>query len=399
MSIQILNVVLYRHTGKKRVIDFHPGKLNVITGASSTGKTALIDIVDYCLGRREFNTRLAADVRAPIAWYGLRLQTSQGMLFVARAEPGKGERYCENIYISIGSEVEIPEFSALRKNTNIEGLRGELDRAINLTPNLHEPPPGQTRNPLTATIRQSLFFCFQQQNEIANPDFLFHKQGEISIPQQIKDVLPYFLGAVSDDYLGKLEELRRLKTHLREKERRLTEMQAIRGHGESKAHSLYREAQDVGMLPFDQSSEEWVGIVQTLRGLGASNQENFADGNWQAGSIFDELMEKKLQLQNERDAIREQLAVATSMQKDEKGFKQEAGEQAARLRSIGIIERGLENQVCPLCQSSTKGRIPSVETLKRSIDEIDRKLATGSSTTSQLSPLKNHVPTVPTRMP
>ena len=34
---------------KRRIITFETGKLNIIYGASQTGKSAIIPIIDYCL--------------------------------------------------------------------------------------------------------------------------------------------------------------------------------------------------------------------------------------------------------------------------------------------------------------------------------------------------------------
>ncbi len=51
MTFQIANIILYSHDGRIRELPFRIGELNVITGASKTGKSALIDIVDYCTGR------------------------------------------------------------------------------------------------------------------------------------------------------------------------------------------------------------------------------------------------------------------------------------------------------------------------------------------------------------
>jgi len=45
MSMQILNIVLYGHDGRQRTLSLRAGGVNVITGASKTGKSALIDIV------------------------------------------------------------------------------------------------------------------------------------------------------------------------------------------------------------------------------------------------------------------------------------------------------------------------------------------------------------------
>ena len=46
MSVQILDIVLYSHDGRQRALPLKAGRVNVITGASKTGKSALIDIVE-----------------------------------------------------------------------------------------------------------------------------------------------------------------------------------------------------------------------------------------------------------------------------------------------------------------------------------------------------------------
>ena len=51
--MQIKNIILYKDAEHQRVLSFELGKVNIITGESKSGKTALINIVDYCLGSRE----------------------------------------------------------------------------------------------------------------------------------------------------------------------------------------------------------------------------------------------------------------------------------------------------------------------------------------------------------
>lgn len=50
MSFQILDIVLFGPQERRRVLSLHPGAVNIITGASKTGKSAIIEIIDYCLG-------------------------------------------------------------------------------------------------------------------------------------------------------------------------------------------------------------------------------------------------------------------------------------------------------------------------------------------------------------
>ena len=49
VSIQILDIVVYSHAGQRRVLSLRLGSVNIITGLSKTGKSALIDIVGLLL--------------------------------------------------------------------------------------------------------------------------------------------------------------------------------------------------------------------------------------------------------------------------------------------------------------------------------------------------------------
>lgn len=53
MTVQLHEIIIYSHDGRKRPLPLHAGKVNIITGASKTGKSALVDIVDYCFGSKE----------------------------------------------------------------------------------------------------------------------------------------------------------------------------------------------------------------------------------------------------------------------------------------------------------------------------------------------------------
>lgn len=50
MYFQLRKLILWPRTDEKpRELDFYPGVVNVISGASKTGKSAVIPIIDYCL--------------------------------------------------------------------------------------------------------------------------------------------------------------------------------------------------------------------------------------------------------------------------------------------------------------------------------------------------------------
>ena len=70
------------------------------------------------------------------------------------------------VFYTLGRDLILPDYAALAQTTTPKGLQGLLTTHAGISENIHEPPPGQTRRPLTANIRHALFYCFQQQSEI-----------------------------------------------------------------------------------------------------------------------------------------------------------------------------------------------------------------------------------------
>ena len=189
--IQIRAVVIYSHDGRHRVVPFEPGRVNIVSGDSRTGKSAILGIIDYCLGAKEIDVP-EGKVRRNVAWFGLLLETGRGQAFVARQLPDGDGKSNEAIYVQTDSTVVIPAANVLRQITNRDGLRALLASWVGMSDYLHEPPPGQSRDPLAASISHALTFCFQSQTEIAQQKHLFHGSSDRFVAQAIKDTLPYF---------------------------------------------------------------------------------------------------------------------------------------------------------------------------------------------------------------
>ena len=48
MKSYIKAIIIFNKNGEKRVVPLEQG-VNIITGESKTGKSALVEIIDYCL--------------------------------------------------------------------------------------------------------------------------------------------------------------------------------------------------------------------------------------------------------------------------------------------------------------------------------------------------------------
>jgi uncharacterized protein YydD (DUF2326 family) len=374
MSFQICDVVLYGFNRERRILSLNPGHLNIITGASKTGKTALIEIIDYCLGSLECNIPEGI-IRQAVEWVGIRLQIVDGQVFTARRLPTAGQAASSDVFYTVGQNVDIPEYSTLSQTTNSKTLEGLLTAHAGISENIHEPPHGQTRQPLTANIRHALFYCFQQQSEVISNKHLFHKQSEQWIPQAIKDTIPYFLGAVDDKHVAKMAELRRLRRELHGLERKLAEYESVRGHGASRAQGLLSEAVDIGLRPTGTVPDDWEKCVTLLKDLHSKTLPEEEEEIAAEGEEYERLQSERQQLIHEFQRIKEQLLAAKALSSDREGYSREAEAQLARLRSIQIFEENYQvnHRVCPLCQSQLHEDqiVPFIADLQQSIAELE----------------------------
>ncbi len=382
MKFQILNIIVYGVNGQRRFIEIKPDAVNIITGQSKTGKSALIHIVDYCLGRRECNVP-AGVIRKYVSWYGLKLQTSSGEIFIARRNPNPGKESSEDIYVERGTSLNIPVAEALIKNTNMETLNSILSQIIGISEYAHEPKPGQTRKTGTADIGKALFYCFQEQTEIDDQKFLFHRQGEPFIPQSIKDYLPFFLGAITDDYIQNKEEWRKLKRKLKQIELRISERERIKGDNFERAFALINEAKSVDLIPKEEPLQaSWELVRRLIEAALAKNIDN--DLNEPNVCILNDLLDKQQKIRDTYRAAITGLQSLKDLKRSLNGFGSEMTEQKSRLETISIFSHTGDSSTCPLCSSSLASNIPSVEAIRSSLTDIDSQLQAVTSDTPHL---------------
>ena len=91
-----------------RSVDFKPGVVNVITGTSGRGKSAVTRIIDYCLGSGKCSIPVGP-IRDAVMWYGIVIEVATGLMFIARRSPGSQQStddYCVGDVRMVG----IPRF-------------------------------------------------------------------------------------------------------------------------------------------------------------------------------------------------------------------------------------------------------------------------------------------------
>ncbi|MBF0184947.1 MAG: DUF3732 domain-containing protein [Magnetococcales bacterium] len=373
MTLQIRSISVYSRDAERRDVTFRLGTLNIVTGASQTGKSALLDIVDYCWGRTEC-TVPEGEIRKGVSWFAVHFDKDGEGILIARKNPGPAGRASDEIYFARGVE-ELPGSpGGFYKNITADGLKTQISATIGISENIHVPEEGSTRQSLEASSRHAILFCLQASDEIANRRLLFHRQGEQFFPPAIRDALPYFLGAIDEGHFLTLKRYQDARTRLRRLEREYAEAQAITRDTSSAARALLFEARRSGLIT-GGLEDDVNGVLATLRLAIVPQPMVF--------SVIDDpeadltmLDERRHALLRQLQDLREESADIGRLRQEAWEFETEAREQEARLASIGLIADSDEDNgdTCPLCSSYLAVSVPTVSEIRASLANVQTQL-------------------------
>lgn len=371
VSFSIRAIVIYSHIGDIRIVPFRVHGLNIITGKSKTGKSAIIDIVDYCLGRGSYNVAEGA-IRKKSAWFGLHISKGTDEVFIARDNPGPGASTGSKVYFRRGKIDQYPSLNDISKNTTENSLKEFVTRFTGISENEHRPQTG-TRPPLEADIAHALWLCFQKQNTIASQDQLFHRMNEQFLPQALKDTLPFFLGAVDESHFLLMGELDEALKKLRILE--ATESKQIQTVEVSRARitRVINEGKKVGLISQDyQAIDDSVfNYLARVAETPVEAPELISD----FGETIQTLKGEQSTIQGRLMELNQDIRAARAFLSDQTDYSREASEQRARLKSIEIFKNGVFSpHICPFCDSQLVTPIPLVEEVGQSLQKISDQL-------------------------
>lgn len=384
--MQILAIVLYGYNGKIRILPFEKGKVNIITGRSKTGKSVIGDIIEYCFGGSSCNIA-EGFVREHVAWYGLHLVHKGEFLFIARMNPPTGQSSTNKCCYIVGAK-EIPEDISKATLIDNEGLEKLLSAKLGISENLFKPPSNQSRPPLSANIRHTLYYCIQNQDEIASQKMLFHRQSEPFMSLAIKDTLPYFFGIINENALALESERSQLIRESNIITRSINEVEMLRGNGLHRAIELLSEAKEVGLLAPD--------IQVNLSDFNNVRQALVTACQWNPVEITIAGMDRISFLQSQFQQIEQDIdRLSIDIRNSEeflgqvRGYGEEIEHQKSRLESIGLFEQiDFHPTHCPICSETVTTPLPSGRDIRNAIIQLDDKL---SSVTRERPHLRKHI--------
>ncbi|MEM5529577.1 DUF3732 domain-containing protein [Gammaproteobacteria bacterium AS21] len=208
--------------GSKHPVNFKKG-LNVVTGKSSTGKSALIEIFDYCFGSSE-NTIPKGIITASAAIYYVALSAKEQNMVIARDPDIASKAFLRRIESFNSSDIDRDYFNRSYFLPLVDFkkyLRGffldidDVDESLAARGNRRF-----NAKAATPSIRSFSSFILQHQNLVANKHALFYRFDEKEKRDQAVDHTKIFLGLVDQKYFHLSQEKERLSSEVRGLERK-----------------------------------------------------------------------------------------------------------------------------------------------------------------------------------
>ncbi|MHB8056815.1 MAG: DUF3732 domain-containing protein [Desulfuromonadaceae bacterium] len=199
-------------TGKNHSVQFKQG-LNVVTGKSSTGKSALIEVFDYCFGSGEYTVPKGVITENAAIYYVYlnvngqdvvlgRLPDGEGKAFFRREEGYYPEKINRDYFVDSHFIAIDPYKKHVRGLfLDIDDVDDSLAARANRPFNKKAPTP---------SIRSFASFMLQHQNLVANKHALFYRFDEKAKRDQAIEHTKIFLGLVDQNFFLLSQEKERL---------------------------------------------------------------------------------------------------------------------------------------------------------------------------------------------
>lgn len=353
--------------------------MSVVTGWSSTGKSSIVDIIDYVLGSGSCSIAVGV-IRDTSSWFGLKIETENGMMRIARPKPAS-RQVSEEVWLQQGDDVEGPLPARPIGTTTVDRLKAMLDAFSGLS-NLAVDPETERGFGGRASFRDMASFNLLPQHVVANPYTLFFKADSSSHREKLRHVLPLAMGIVTNEELVQLHQLRLLREEHRKLENELRIRREAIERWSANARGAFYKAQELSLLPAGDAPDDLRGLITLLSQVVRAGGQTI-DTAGRVGVAVTRLEEIRRQeelLDKKLGSERRRLRKLKSLSRSISDYGEVLAEQAASVKGVGWFRAHTDTDGCVLCGSETDFAKTALEELSEPIAELEA-LATGTSAT------------------
>lgn len=353
--------------GKFRMIQLDVGRVNVITGASGTGKSAVIKALDYCLGSSE--CQLPVYVRRRCVAVGVKWISGQDELISCRQVPPVGKAPNAHMYVTTGRNLNVPRsIEEFEGRATVEVSKVRLGQAFGIGDAAKaETLPHDRDLRDRPSVRQFTPYIFVTKEVIDSETVLLHGLDDNRKAGHIISTMPYFLGVVTESTAAAERRLRQA--------RRALEIDMAREEARRSKDSLLKqrirvllgEAQQLGLTGAPAESADELGLLSLLR---EAMSQDVAAFQYPSEGQLDSLHERRRATLRELDQTKRKLRAMTAAVQESVDYESAVSSQREKLRIAEHLHLLDVPTTCPVCESRTEAGAVVALAMKRSLETI-----------------------------
>lgn len=216
MRSYLQGIVLLNKSGEKRIVPLRQG-VNIVTGESKTGKSALVEIIDYCLCSSHC-TVPKGKITEFTYLYVVPMVIRECTYIIARYSwefGGKMYVVKENIDFDL-HHLNLTYFEQ-QPILSYKEAQYEIENALGLSvKNIETDTEKKNKK---ASLRNMVSYLFQHQNLMASKFALFYRFADFYKRKDVISQFPVFAGIIGQEYYSELIELDSLKSQLKQKQK------------------------------------------------------------------------------------------------------------------------------------------------------------------------------------
>lgn len=284
MKYSIHKIILWMNdnSGYRRELQFEEDKVNVITGESNTGKTAILHILDYCLFASKHKIS-ESQINENVAWYGLNFKINKKYFTIARKAPSRTNVSNDYYFSSTG---EIPEFPSA--NMTEGSLKEILEAEFSIDKNVTIPFGGSS---LTAnskiSLRYFMLFCTISGDIIQHSEVFFDKQNDSRYREALPRIFDLAVGIETIENILKREKLLALQAKLKIIENKNKKISEKKSEFHDELKKIAVEAREYGLIHEDEDIPDSIKSLKSVIDDGISQVYDIK------GSRFDKIISEK----------------------------------------------------------------------------------------------------------
>ncbi|MEO6830664.1 MAG: DUF3732 domain-containing protein [Chitinophagaceae bacterium] len=259
MKFAIDAVILFSNVGARRNIEFVRNGVNVITGGSNTGKTAILDIIDYCF--------LASKHRLPdsvinenVSWYALKLYINEKEFILARRSPIENHVSRDYFFSQLSELQSVPSH-----NIAEDDLRRILETEFGIDDRVIVPFGGRAlRAGAKLSFRYFFLFNTVSQDIITNSEVFFDKQTEERYREALPRIFDLALGIDDLENIAARERKEELIRELARLTRKEASLASRREGFDSETKEILRKAAAFGLVDGNDANLSIAALRQEI---------------------------------------------------------------------------------------------------------------------------------------